>query len=616
MKVPYYPDAGLEQMVPDQFWIEEECKYDIAAMYGISYWWFQRQRFYIDRHTSEGDRRAVMTHMRILSVVRIEVFSMYGYDYMKKIVLRRADLYEHVIAERDFKYLYSSDFEDLYLLNLQGHLNHLPPKDKKILTTAVNQWTRHLVIKQRVEDFQLGIKSYQTQLNLTKPQWDATGFEYKHDYTIIDSPRFKYEVLDQEGRGSVQGLHVRYLEAYEDKVDIPQPGELSNELTNAFGKPFEVLNNVFEHLTQPKAGIGIFIGYTPTKKAFWIYNRRTRRIIETIHVDFDELTTMAFEQSSSGPALHEMTLATISSGLMPKPTSLTPFVPPSRNNCDMLFQPLFDKLLTPPPSVHLPAPEVIAPIAKVVAPEPAESTGLPSSTTVDQDAPSPTMQKELNEFERLEVWELVPRPDKVMVITLKCIYKVKLDELGEVYVSQSDGFVDLDNPNHVYKLKKALCGLKQAPRAWYDMLSSFLISQGFSKGLVDPTLFFRRNGNDLLLMSMMGKISFFLGLQISQSPRGIFVNQSKYAFESLKKYGFESCDPVDAPMVEKSKMDEDKEGKVVDPSHYRGQSTSTSDITLSRSMLRMRKNEFLINKLGMRSFTPETLKQLTDEVDE
>nr|GFB29441.1 hypothetical protein [Tanacetum cinerariifolium] len=137
--------------------------------------------------------------MRILCVVRIKVFSMYGYDFMKKIVLRRADLNKHTIAERDFKYLYPSDFEDLYLLNLQGHLNHLPPKDKKIFTTAVNLWTRHLVIRQRVEDFQLGIKSYQTQLNLTKPRWDATGFEYKHDFTVIESPRAvtfrdKYEV--------------------------------------------------------------------------------------------------------------------------------------------------------------------------------------------------------------------------------------------------------------------------------------------------------------------------------------------------------------------------------------------------------------------------------------
>nr|GFB28651.1 hypothetical protein [Tanacetum cinerariifolium] len=91
----YLEEILFQQMVPDQFWINEECKYDIAAMYGISHWWFQRQRFYIDRHTSEGDRSVVRTHMRILSVVRIEVFSMYGYDYMKKIVFRRADLNEH-----------------------------------------------------------------------------------------------------------------------------------------------------------------------------------------------------------------------------------------------------------------------------------------------------------------------------------------------------------------------------------------------------------------------------------------------------------------------------------------------------------------------------------------
>ncbi|GKC54683.1 retrovirus-related pol polyprotein from transposon TNT 1-94 [Tanacetum coccineum] len=234
------------------------------------------------------------------------------------------------------------------------------------------------------------------------------------------------------------------------------------------------------------------------------------------------------------------------------------------------------------------------------------------------------MQEEIHEFERLEVWELVPCPNSVFLIKLKWIYKVKTDESGrvrnnkarlvaqgfrqeeginfeesfalvarieairifvanaahknmtiyqmdvkmaflngelkeEVYVSQPEGFVDQDNPSHVYKLKKALYGLKQAPRAWYDMLSSFLISQQFSKGAVDPTLFTRHAGNDLLLvqiyvddiifastntamcnefanqmttkfkMSMIGKMSFFLGLQISQSPRGIFINQSKYA---------------------------------------------------------------------------------------
>ncbi|GKE32248.1 putative ribonuclease H-like domain-containing protein, partial [Tanacetum coccineum] len=437
---------------------------------------------------------------------------------------------------------------------------------------------------------------------------------------------------------------------------------------------------------QQKADIGIFIVYAPTKKAFQIYNRRTRRIIETIHVDFDELTAMATEHSSSGPALHEMTPTTISSGLVPNPPPSTP--------------------------VDCPAPEAIAPIAEVIASESAVSTDSPSSTTVDQDAPSPSnsqttpktqshithndaeednhdldvahmnndlffgihilvnkseassssdviptivqsaapylehitkwtkdhpldniigelerpistrlqlheqalfcyydafltavepktykdaltqscwieaMQEKLNEFERLGVWELVPRPDKVMVINLKWIYKVKLDELGcilknkawlvargyrqeegidfeesfasvarleavriflafaahmnmvvyqmdvktaflngnlreEVYVSQPDGFVDPDNPSHT------------SPKAQWILLCSSV------------------------------------GLQISQSLRGIFINQSKYALESLKKYGFDSCDPVDTQMVEKSKLDEDKEGKAVYPSHYR-----------------------------------------------
>nr|GEV36156.1 retrotransposon protein, putative, unclassified [Tanacetum cinerariifolium] len=181
---------------------------------------------------------------------------------------------------------------------------------------------------------------------------------------------------------------------------------------------------------------------------------------------------------------------------------------------------------------------------------------------------------------------------------------------------------------------------------------------------------------------MMGKISFFLGLQISQSPRGIFINQLKYALESLKKYGFESCDLVDTPMVEKSKLDEDKQGKVVDPSHYRGMIGTLLYLTASRPDLQfaicmcpryqaqptgkhlhavkrifrskhidtryhfikehvengvielyfvnteyqladiftkalgIERIEFLINKLGMRSFTQETLQQLTDEVDE
>nr|GEX52463.1 integrase, catalytic region, zinc finger, CCHC-type, peptidase aspartic, catalytic [Tanacetum cinerariifolium] len=269
MKAAYYPDVGLEQTVPDQIWIEEECKYDIVAMYGISHWWFQRQRFYIDRHTSEGDRRAVRTHMRILSVVRIEVFSMCGYDNMKKTVLRRADLNEHVIAKQDFKYLYPSDFEDLYLLNLQGHLNHLSPKDKKILTTTVNLWTRHLVIRQRVEDFQLGIESYQTQLNLTKPRWDAT-----HDYTVIDSPRtvtfrdrygvqmiMRFNEIHKSSDGTLQAENDKIKQHYKELYDsikitrakhIEQVTALTTENVNLKAQILENVNSVSKDHVNPK----------------------------------------------------------------------------------------------------------------------------------------------------------------------------------------------------------------------------------------------------------------------------------------------------------------------------------------------------------------------------
>ncbi|GJU20267.1 retrovirus-related pol polyprotein from transposon TNT 1-94 [Tanacetum coccineum] len=156
----------------------------------------------------------------------------------------------------------------------------------------------------------------------------------------------------------------------------------------------------------------------------------------------------------------------------------------------------------------------------------------------------------------------------------------------EVYVSQLDGFVDLDNLNHVYKLKKALYGLKQAPRAWEG--KELLLVQIYVDDIIfaasTPELcdLFAKIMCSKFKMSMMGKISFFLGLQISKSPRGIFINQSKYALESLKKYGFDYCDPVDTPMVEKSKLDEDTEGKAVDPSYYRGMIGTLLYLTTSR----------------------------------
>nr|GFA08669.1 Gag-Pol polyprotein [Tanacetum cinerariifolium] len=145
----------------------------------------------------------------------------------------------------------------------------------------------------------------------------------------------------------------------------------------------------------------------------------------------------------------------------------------------------------------------------------------------------------------------------------------------EVYVNQPDGLVDPYHPDQVYRLKKALYGLKQAPRAWYNELFKFLLSKGFSKGSINPTLFITKHKGDILLvqiyvddiifvftnpnlskrfeklmhnkfeMSMMGELKFFLGIQIHQSPRGIFINQAKFAQEILIKHGMTSCDGID-----------------------------------------------------------------------
>ncbi|GJW75598.1 retrovirus-related pol polyprotein from transposon TNT 1-94 [Tanacetum coccineum] len=435
---------------------------------------------------------------------------------------------------------------------------------------------------------------------------------------------------------------------------------------------------------QPTADIGIFVGYAPNRKGYRIYNKRTRQIMETIHVTFDELTEqMAPVQFSSGPAPNLLTPGPISSGLVPNPAPAIPYAPPTNKELEMLFQPMFDEYFNPPgirqnpipnaaqdpviptgPSVsiaidldapsgshtsspldhhsssvhngvageqyaevnpfaaadHEPFVNVFAPdynseastSGEITIPESNQSTqphehvrkwtdshpidniiGNPSrpvstrkqlatdalwcfynsvlskvepknfQSAATEDCWFQAMQDEIHEFDRLDVWELVPPPDSAMIIALKWIYKVKLDEYGdvlknkarlvakgfrqeegldfeesfapvarleairifianaasknmtvyqmdvkiaflngelkeEVYVHQPEGFVNPERPHHVYRLKKALYGLKQAPRAWYDTLSKFLLAQGFSKGVVDPTLFIQKTGKHTL----------------------------------------------------------------------------------------------------------------------
>nr|GFC69124.1 retrovirus-related Pol polyprotein from transposon TNT 1-94 [Tanacetum cinerariifolium] len=182
----------------------------------------------------------------------------------------------------------------------------------------------------------------------------------------------------------------------------------------------------------------------------------------------------------------------------------------------------------------------------------------------------------------------------------------------EVYVAQPNGFVDPDHLEKVYYLRKALYGLKQAPMAWYDQLSKFLTSKGFTKGIIDPTLFTIRYKEDILLvqiyvddiifgstnpkyskrfeklmhnrfeMSLMGEMKFFLGLQIHQSPSGIFINQAKYTLEILHKHGMDKGQSIGTPMAMKPKLDADLSGNPVDQTDYHSKIVSLMYLTSSR----------------------------------
>ncbi|KAK6122090.1 hypothetical protein DH2020_044166 [Rehmannia glutinosa] len=169
----------------------------------------------------------------------------------------------------------------------------------------------------------------------------------------------------------------------------------------------------------------------------------------------------------------------------------------------------------------------------------------------------------------------------------------------EVYVEQPPGFEQKTIGDKVYKLKKALCGLKQAPRAWYDTLSQFLADNGFTKGKIDRTLFRIHDGESILLvqiyvddiifgstnkemcekfsnlmqhifeMSMMGELTFFLGLQVKHLKDGTFISQTKYTRDLMNKFGMEEKSSVKIPMNTSIKMDMDADGKAVDQTRYR-----------------------------------------------
>ncbi|KAJ9541082.1 hypothetical protein OSB04_027588 [Centaurea solstitialis] len=200
---------------------------------------------------------------------------------------------------------------------------------------------------------------------------------------------------------------------------------------------------------------------------------------------------------------------------------------------------------------------------------------------------------------------------KVFQMDVKCAFlNGELQEV--VYVEQPEGFVDPKYPEHVYVLDKALYGLKQAPRSWYETLTIYLLSSGYKKGTVDPTLFLRRSGNHLTVvqiyvddiifastnpesctefeqimksrfqMSMMGELTFFLGLQVRQTPQGIFINQSKYTLDILKCFDFTGPKSASTPMSTSFQLDADTSGNPVDQKVYRAIIGSLLYLTASR----------------------------------
>jgi hypothetical protein len=226
-----------------------------------------------------------------------------------------------------------------------------------------------------------------------------------------------------------------------------------------------------------------------------------------------------------------------------------------------------------------------------------------------------------------EIYAPVARLEAIRILlAYACVHNIKLYQIDVksvllngyinelVYVKQPPSFEDEKKPNHVYKLKKALYGLKQAARAWYERLRDFLLSKGFKTGRVDTTLFTKKIGNDLFVlqiyvddiifrptnqdfyeefgnmmtnefkMSMIGELSYFLGLQIKQMKNGTFVSQGKYIKDMLKKFEMDDAKAISTPMAINGSLNSDASGNMVDQKMYWSMIGSLLYVTVESSM--------------------------------
>nr|GEV62956.1 hypothetical protein [Tanacetum cinerariifolium] len=234
-----------------------------------------------------------------------------------------------------------------------------------------------------------------------------------------------------------------------------------------------------------KGDIGFFIGYSTDSYAYRVYNRQTKKIMETMNVLFDELLAMAFEQRSSKPRLNSMTSGHISLGLdfTYAPSTITT-QQPTEGELDLLFEAMYDDYIGGQPSATT-------------------RTVPPAQEPQDVDELNPNAMVDENTMEAIRIFLAYAAHKSFMVFQMDVKTAFLHGSLKEdVYICQPEGFIDADHPSPVYKLKKALYGLKQAPRAWYDELSKFLLQNHFFKGTIDPTLFIIRFQDDILVVQV------------------------------------------------------------------------------------------------------------------
>ncbi|GKC25708.1 uncharacterized mitochondrial protein-like protein [Tanacetum coccineum] len=344
-------------------------------------------------------------------------------------------------------------------------------------------------------------------------------------------------------------------------------------------------------ILNAKADTGIFVGYTPAKKAFRIYNRRTRKIMEMIHVTFDELTAIASEQFSSRPRLQSMTHATSSSGLVPNLVSQQHCNPPNRDDWDRLFQTMFNEYFNPPPCVISLVP--VADASRAV-----DLADSHVSTLIDQDAPSTSILSTQEQEQFPIISQGVEESPKTPHFNANPLHEDSTSQRSSSNVRPSHTPFELlgkwtknhpiahviGDPSRSVSTRKQL----QTDVMWcyFDAFLTSIELKNYKEAMLKSYWIDAMQEEihefERLQMSTMGQMSFFLGLQISQSPRGIFINQSNYANEIIKKYAMLSTDTVDTPMVDKIKLDKDLQGKPVDPTHYRRVIGSLMYLTASR----------------------------------